>query len=166
VYHFPGRDGAELAWRELGAGRPLVLLHGLLGSGALLADSGPARPHDPASSRTDGHRRVLTALARGEVFEEGTAQAQQAAWISGTGADPQAVRCVLDAFVATPADALRQVPTPTLIVTGDRDSRGASAGALAGLLPFASVVQVPGDHFTALGAPEFTRALLAFLGGS
>lgn len=41
--HFPGRDGAELAWREMGAGRPLVLLHGLLGSGAQLADSGPAR---------------------------------------------------------------------------------------------------------------------------
>lgn len=34
VYHFPGRDGVELAWREMGAGRPLVLLHGLLGSGA------------------------------------------------------------------------------------------------------------------------------------
>jgi pimeloyl-ACP methyl ester carboxylesterase len=147
VYHFPGRDGVELAWREMGAGRPLVLLHGLLGSGAQLAGSGPARalaaqgyrvilpdlrghgdsarPHDPAcyppdvladdglalighlglddydlggyslggrlalrllvrgarpgravvggqgldaldqeSGRTDGHRRVLTALAR------------------------------------------------------------------------------------------------------
>lgn len=148
----PGRDGVELAWREMGAGRPLVLLHGLLGSGAQLAGSGPARvlaaqgyrvilpdlrghgdsarPHDPAcyppdvlagdglaltghlglddydlggyslggrlvlrllvrgarpgravaggqgldaldqeSGRTDGHRRVLTALARGEAFE-------------------------------------------------------------------------------------------------
>lgn len=249
VSHFPGRDGAGLAWREMGAGRPLVLLHGLLGSGAQLASSEPARalaaqghrvilpdlrghgdsarPHDPAcyppdvladdglalighlglddydlggyslggrlvlrllvrgarpgravvggqgldaldqeSGRTDGHRRVLTALARGEAFEEGTAQAQLAAWISGTGTDPQAVRCVLDTFVATPKDALRHVPTPTLIVTGDRDSRGASAGALAGLLPSARAVQVPGDHFTALGAPEFTRAVLAFLGGS
>jgi pimeloyl-ACP methyl ester carboxylesterase len=29
VYHFPGRDGVDLAWREVGAGRPLVLLHGL-----------------------------------------------------------------------------------------------------------------------------------------
>ena len=121
---------------------------------------------DQESGRTDGHRRVLTALARGEAFEEGTAQAQLASWISGTGADPQAVRCVLDTFVATPKDALRQVPAPTLIVTGDRDSRGASAGALADLLPSARVVQVPGDHFTALGAPEFTRAVLAFLGGS
>lgn len=249
MYRFPGRDGAELAWREMGAGRPLVLLHGLLGSGAQLAGSGPARalaaqghrvilpdlrghgdsarPHNPAcyppdvladdglalighlgldgydlggyclggrlvlrrlvrgarpgravvggqgpdaldqeSRRTDGHRRVLTAFARGKAFEEGTAQAQQASWISGTGTGPQAVRCVLGTFVATQKDALRQVPAPTLIVTGDRDSRGASAGALAGLLPSARVVQVPGDHFTALGAPEFTRAVLAFPGGS
>ena len=79
---------------------------------------------DQESGRTDGHRRVLTALARGEAFEEGTAQAQLASWISATRTDPQAVRCVLDTFVATPKDALRQVPTPTLIVTGDRDSRG------------------------------------------
>ena len=32
MYHFPGRDAVELAWREMSAGRPLVLLHGLLGS--------------------------------------------------------------------------------------------------------------------------------------
>jgi pimeloyl-ACP methyl ester carboxylesterase len=28
VQHFPGRDGAELAYREMGEGRPLVLVHG------------------------------------------------------------------------------------------------------------------------------------------
>ncbi len=68
---FRARDGVELAWREAGDGRPVVLLHGLMGSGALLlggclrrrpwpgratgssrpdlrghGDSG--RPHDPA----------------------------------------------------------------------------------------------------------------------
>ena len=209
----PAATGRSWRGARWAAGRPLVLLHGLLGSGAQLADSGPARalaaqgyrvilpdlrghgdsvrPHDPAcyppdvladdelalidhlglddydlggyslggrlvlrllvrgarparavvggqgldaldqeSGRTDGHRRVLTALARGEAFEEGTAQAQLASWTSATRTDPQAVRCVLDTFVATPKDALRQVPAPTLIVTGDRDSRGASAGAL------------------------------------
>jgi hypothetical protein len=62
---------------------------------------------DQEPGRTDGHRRVLTALARGEAFEQGTAPAQLAWWISGTGADPQAVRCVLDTLVATPKDALR-----------------------------------------------------------
>jgi len=28
VRHFQGRDGAELAYREAGEGRPLVLIHG------------------------------------------------------------------------------------------------------------------------------------------
>jgi pimeloyl-ACP methyl ester carboxylesterase len=43
VYHFLSRDAVDLAWREMGAGRPLVLLHGLLGSGparALAAQGG------------------------------------------------------------------------------------------------------------------------------
>jgi len=70
VQRFPGLDGVELAWREVGSGRPFVLLHGVMGSGARLAGQGlvPAlcergyrvilpdlrghgdsgRPHDPA----------------------------------------------------------------------------------------------------------------------
>jgi pimeloyl-ACP methyl ester carboxylesterase len=30
IHHFRGRDGAELAYRELGEGRPVVLVHGYL----------------------------------------------------------------------------------------------------------------------------------------
>ena len=235
-----------LAWRETGAGRPVVLLHGLLGNGTLLAGSGVARalaargcrvilpdlrshgdsgrPHDPAAyppdvladdglallahlglddydlggyslggrlvlrllargarparafvggqgldaldegtSRTDGNRRLLSALADGESFPLGSQEAQFAAWVAGTGADPRAVRCLLDTFVPTPAQALREVPVRTLVVVGDGDSRGASAGELAALLPDARLTRVPGDHLTALEAPEFTSAVLEFL---
>ena len=243
---FAGPDRVELAWRETGHGRPVVLLHGLLGSGTLLAGSGPARalaarghrvilpdlrghgdsgrPHDPAcypadvladdglallghlgladydlggyslggrlvlrllargarparafvggqgldaldegTSRTDGYRRLLTALADGETFAPGSQEAQFAAWIAGTGGDPWAVRAVLGTMVATPAQALREVPVPTLVVVGDGDSRGASAGELAALLPNGRLARVPGDHLTALDAPEFTSAVLDFL---
>ena len=41
----------------MGAGRPLVLLHGLLGSGAQLADSGPAR-----TLAAQGHQVILPDL--------------------------------------------------------------------------------------------------------
>lgn len=236
----------QLAWRETGAGRPVVLLHGLLGNGALLAESGPARalaargyrvilpdlrghgdsgrPHDPAcyppdvladdglallghlgledydlggyslggrlvlrllargarparafvggqgldaldagTTRTDGYRRLLTALADGGSFPPGSQEAQFAAWIAGTAADPWAVRALLDTFVATPAQALREVPVPTLVVVGDGDSRGAAAADLAALLPHGRLTRVPGDHLTALDAPEFTSAVLGFL---
>nr|WP_019877761.1 alpha/beta hydrolase [Sporichthya polymorpha] len=33
VQHFQGRDGAELAYREVGEGRPLVLIHGFFSNG-------------------------------------------------------------------------------------------------------------------------------------
>ena len=246
VQHFTARDGVPLAWHDMGDGRPLVLLHGLLGSGTLLAGSGPARalaargyrvilpdlrghgdsgrPHDPAcyppdvladdglallahlglddydlggsslggrlvlrllargarparafvggqgldaldegTSRTDGYRRMLTALVDGDTFAAGSQEAQFAAWIAETGADPWAVRAVLDTMVATSGQALREVPVPTLVVVGDGDSRGASAGELAALLPNGRLARVPGDHLTALDAPEFTRAVLEFL---
>jgi pimeloyl-ACP methyl ester carboxylesterase len=119
---------------------------------------------DAGTSRTDGYRRLLTALVSGESFAAGSQEAQFAAWIAGTGADPWAVRSVLDTMVATSAQALREVPVPTLIVVGDADSRGDSAGELAALLPNGRLTRVPGDHMTALDAPEFTSAVLEFLG--
>ena len=247
VQRFRSRDGVELAWREIGDGQPAVLLHGLMGSGTLMADSRLAlvladrgyrvilpdlrghgdsgRPHDPAcyppdvladdglalidhlglvdyhlggyslgaklvlrllargarptravaagqgldaldaeTDRTDGYRRLLAAMANGDAFEPGSREEGFAGWITQTGADPRAIGLLLDSFVATPQDALRQVPTPTLVVVGDGDSRGASAGELTAFLPNGQLVVVPGDHGTALDAPEFTAAVLDFLG--
>ena len=246
VGHFPGRDGTELAWHEVGGGRPLVLLHGLLGSGSELIRNGPAlalaelgyrvilpdlrghgdsgRPHDPASyppdvladdglalidhlrlddydlagysmggrlvlrllargarparavvggqgldaldpetSRTGGYRSILTAITEGREHEPDSPEAALAGWIIQTGIDPVAVLHVLDTFKATPQGTLRQVPTPTLILVGDQDSRGSTAGALAALFPNGQLAQVPGDHLTALGGPEFVTTLATFL---
>jgi pimeloyl-ACP methyl ester carboxylesterase len=248
VHRFHGRDGVEFAWRTVGSGRPFVLLHGLLGSGALLASQGlvaalagrgyrvilpdmrghgdSGRPHDPAcyppdvladdglallehlglddydlggyslggklvlrllargarpahavvggqgldaldaeSDRTDGHRRVLAAVADGSVLPAGSPEEGFAGWIRQSGVDARAVGLVLDTFVATPAHALRSLPTPTLVVVGDRDIRGKSAGSLADLLPNGRLASVPGDHFTAVDAPEFTTVVLQFLLG-
>jgi pimeloyl-ACP methyl ester carboxylesterase len=76
VKRFAGRDGTDLAWRETGAGRPVVLLHGLFsnaftnwvryGHAATLAAAGfrvvmpdlrghgdSAAPHDPAAYPPD-----------------------------------------------------------------------------------------------------------------
>jgi pimeloyl-ACP methyl ester carboxylesterase len=35
IHRFASFDGTELAWREIGAGRPVVLLHGLFSSGMM-----------------------------------------------------------------------------------------------------------------------------------
>ena len=42
VSSFPGRDGVGLAYREVGEGRPLVLLHGLAGDATLWLRHGQA----------------------------------------------------------------------------------------------------------------------------
>lgn len=34
THHFPGCDGVQLAWRELGEGRPVVLIHGFFSDAA------------------------------------------------------------------------------------------------------------------------------------
>ena len=76
IFHFESADGQQLAWREIGQGRPLVLIHGYFsnawtnwiryGHAALLAEAGvrtimpdlrahgdSARPHDPAAYPPD-----------------------------------------------------------------------------------------------------------------
>jgi len=247
VRRFRGRDGVELAWREIGDGQTVVLLHGLMGSGALMASDGPARaiaargyrvvlpdlrghgesgrPHDPAcyppdvladdglalidhleldayhlggyslggkvvlrllargarparaivggqgldaldaeTGRTDGYRRMLAAVADGDALEPGSPEEALAGWLRQTGADPRAIGYLLDSPVATPREALRQVPTPTLVVAGDGDPRGATAGELAALFPNGRLALIPGDHVTALSAPGLADAIANFLG--
>src|SRR6202020_1614451 len=41
VLRFPGHDGVQLAYREAGSGRPLILLHGFMGTGSDWLDQGP-----------------------------------------------------------------------------------------------------------------------------
>ena len=57
VLRFRGRDGVELAYREMGDGRPLVLLHGFIASGTQWIDHGPA-----AGLAAHGHRVILADL--------------------------------------------------------------------------------------------------------
>jgi pimeloyl-ACP methyl ester carboxylesterase len=75
VSHFLGDDGARLAYLETGSGRPLILLHGFMGTGSDWLDQGPGttlaeagfrlvlpdfrghgqspRPHDPTAYPPD-----------------------------------------------------------------------------------------------------------------
>ncbi|MDT3446778.1 alpha/beta fold hydrolase [Pseudofrankia sp. BMG5.37] len=54
VDFFPGHDGARLAYRELGVGRPLVLLHGVAGDATLWLRYGLAEAVAAA-----GHRVIM-----------------------------------------------------------------------------------------------------------
>jgi pimeloyl-ACP methyl ester carboxylesterase len=53
-YRFAGHDGVELAWHEIGSGRPLILLPGFGGTGSRMLVHGPA-----GTLAVHGHRVVL-----------------------------------------------------------------------------------------------------------
>ena len=118
---------------------------------------------DAASSRTAGHRRLLARMASGDTCEPGTPDALAAQWITERGGDPLAMSLVLGSFTQTPAAALRPVTVPALVVVGDKDPRGDTAEDLAASLGHGHVARVPGDHGSALLAPELTAEILDFL---
>lgn len=63
VRHFRGRDGVHLAYREIGEGRPLVLLHGFCSA----ATEAWVRPGHAEAIAARGHRVIMPDLrAHGE----------------------------------------------------------------------------------------------------
>ena len=117
-----------------------------------------------STGRTGGYRRVLAALASGEPLEPGSPEAAQAYWITRAGGDPLALTYVLNTHVATPVAALDDIDSRTLVAVGDQDVSHASGDALAAALPHGRFTRVPGNHYTALGSPEFAAAVVSFLG--
>jgi pimeloyl-ACP methyl ester carboxylesterase len=240
VSYFPGRDGVRLAYREVGEGRPLVLLQGMSGDGTIwlgqaevLAAHGhrvilpdfrghgqSAKPHDAAAYPPDvltddglalvehlglddydlggyslGARIAVRMLVRGATPRRaivagqglrevlgigggagarlrqliaglGTADSRAEQWLRSSGEDPVALLHVLDSIVATPVSPVGQISVPTLVVMGADDERLASADELVALLPHATQVVVPGNHSTAVAAPELVTAIIEFLGST
>lgn len=247
VRSFSSRDGIRLGYREIGSGRPLILLHGFMGTGLHWLVRGPAasfaehgfrvllpdlrghglsaKPHDhrayppdvlaedgmafvdhlglgagdydlggyslgarivvrmlvrgsePARAvvaaqglakisgpqRSEATRSALTAVLDRVDLDHDSAERQTAHRVSELAEDPQALLYMLDSLVATRGEDLRAIALPTLVVIGDRDERS-DADELAALLPAGRFARVPGDHESAITAPEFAAAVKAFLG--
>jgi pimeloyl-ACP methyl ester carboxylesterase len=244
VRRFPGRDGVELAYRELGQGRPLVLIHGYFstatvnwigyGHAAKLAQRGyrvimpdlrahgdSAKPHDAAAYPPDvladdgfaliehlgldeydlggyslGARTVVRMLVRGATprravvagtglegivdargrgdhfrtiltnlgtFERGSAEWKAERFLSVVGGDPVALLHLLDTFVDTPREALGRIETPVLVLIGEQDDGQRTADRLAAALPRSRYVAIPGDHMSAVAAPDLGAAIADYL---
>jgi pimeloyl-ACP methyl ester carboxylesterase len=249
IWHFEGRDGADLVYREMGPepGRPLVLLHGYLsnattnwvryGHAAALAELGyrvvmpdlrahgdSARSHAAADYPSDvladdglallehlglgssgfdlggyslGGRTVVRMLVRGaepgravvagmglngilraseggdrykhiltnaSSFKRGSPEWMVEAFLNTTGGDPLALVHIVDTAVDTPAETLRSLVTPTLVIRGNQDTEQASARELAGTLPGGHYIEIPGTHMNAVTKPDLGRVIGEFLG--
>ena len=241
---FASFDDARIAWRELGAGPPVLLLHGLFshsdmnwlrfGHARAVAEAGfrvilpdfrahgqSAAPHDPAAYPHDvlardiealvghlgltnfdlggyslGARTTVRLIARGmrprravlggmglegiahgltrrDFFRDAIARRGEhapgtGAWYSvqfarSTGTDLDAAVHLLGSFADTPDDELAALTMPTLVVCGAEDHDNGSASALAGNLPQAVLVELPGNHITAVSRPGMGLAIGSFL---
>jgi pimeloyl-ACP methyl ester carboxylesterase len=244
TYNFETTDGINIAWRETGEGRPLILIHGYFseadtnwikyGHAALLADAGfrvimpdlrahglSDKPHDPAHYPKDiladdqfalidhlgltdfdlggyslGGRTVARMLARGcrpgmaiisgmglqgltnteargdhfrhvltnlGQHERGSPAFMAEAFLKTTGGDPVALLRILDTFVDTPEDVLAALETPVAVICGEDDRDNGSAAALAEALPNGQLIEIPGNHMSAVTKPELGVAIRDYL---
>ncbi len=241
---FTTPDGTRLAWREMGEGRPLLLIHGFIsdavtnwityGTAATLAASGfrcimpdlrahgsSDKPHDPGCYPPDiladdqfaliaylgltdydlagyslGARTVARMLARGATpgraiisgmglegltqtaarsdhfhqilrnlgtHAKGSPEWMAEAFLKTTGGDPVALDLILDSFVDTAPETLSALNVPIGIVCGKEDRDNGSAVNLAALLPRGALIEIPGNHMSAVTKPAFGEAFAAFL---
>ncbi|MEH3037239.1 MAG: alpha/beta fold hydrolase [Sphingomonas adhaesiva] len=243
---FDSFDGVRMAWREIGDGRPVVLIHGYFSDAAtnwiryghaeaiaregfrvimpdLRGHGDSARPHEadaypPDALARDGHaliaelglsdydlggyslgarttsrmlatgatprrivfsgmgleglidtgrraghfRNILTKLGQ---HERGSPAWMAEAFLKTTGGDPVALLGVIDTFVDTPEATVASFVQPAVVVNGVEDDDNGSAAALAQTLPNATLVEVPGNHMSAVTRPELGRAIATFLAG-
>ena len=241
---FESFDGTRLAWRALGEGRPVLLLHGYFSNAQvnwlryghaeriaaagfrvimpdLRAHGDSARPHDLAAYPLDvlmrdglaliahlgltdydlggyslGARTTIRMLVNGATprrvivsgmglaglehtagrgayfrrvlsslgsFERGTPEWLTEAFLKTTNGDPIALMRVLGTFVDTPEAAIRAIEQPVLVASGVDDDDNGSAPDLAKQLPHATMVELPGNHMSAVTKPELGEAIASFL---
>jgi pimeloyl-ACP methyl ester carboxylesterase len=111
-------------------------------------------------ARSDHFRSIL---ANPGTFERGSPEWMAEAFLKTNGGDPQALLPLLDSFVDSSEEELRTIRVPTLVLSGAEDHDNGSAEALAGLLPDARFVEVPGNHMSAVTRPDLGRAIADFL---
>lgn len=110
------------------------------------------------TNRTAKYRSFLSNAG---PFRSGSQEWALEDWVKASGADPEALRLILDTFVDTPLEVLGRVTVPTFVIVGDEDRERASGDKLAAAMPNGRFVPVHGNHMTAF--PNFIAAIEEFL---
>lgn len=77
--------------------------------------------------------------------------------------NPQAMLQVLRSQTQTTTESLSAIETPALVISGADDNDNGSAEGLAAFLPNARAMRTPGNHLSAVNAPELAQAIVDFL---
>ena len=113
-----------------------------------------------ARARSAYFRKVLTGLG---TFKRGSPEWMAEAFLKTTKGDPEALLPLIGSFIDTPEEALVGIAMPTLVLSGAEDRDNGSSEELAGRLPDARFVEVPGNHMNVVTTSAFGRAIAEFL---
>ena len=106
----------------------------------------------------------LDAVRRRGEHKPGTGAWYAVAFAKSTGTDLDAAVHLLATFADTDAGELARLTMPTLVVCGSDDTDNGSAPALAEALPRATLVEIGGNHVSAVARPgALGAAIAAFL---
>nr|WP_233994238.1 alpha/beta fold hydrolase [Erythrobacter litoralis] len=98
-----------------------------------------------------------------ETIERGDPAYFSMQFLKSQGVDRVAARMLLTTLPDMDLAALANITIPSLVVCGDEDRDNGSAAELAGLLPDATYVEVPGTHMSSVTKPDLGRAIADWL---
>lgn len=155
-----GLQDYDLAGYSLGARTATrMLARGAAPRRAILAGMGFEGVTD-TGTRSAHFRHVLRNLGS---HPKGSPAWMAEAFLKTTGGDPVALDLILETFVDTPPDALAAITVPVAVICGVEDRDNGSAARLADALGHARLIEIPGNHMSAVTKPDFGEAIAAFL---
>lgn len=156
-----GLSDFDIAGYSMGA-RTLVrlLARGLTPGKAIISGMG-LEGLVGGTARADFFKKVVQ---QPDGWPNGSPEAFAAAFMKQNKVDGTAVGLLLDTFVSTPLDVLAGIETRCLVLCGRDDRDNGSAPALALELPNAALVEIDGNHMSAVTKPDFGIAIAAWLG--
>ena len=156
-----GLSDFDLCGYSMGARTVVRLLaRGLRPARAIIAGMG-------LDGLTGGTARAAffqSVLAQPDGWPSGSPEAFAAAFMRQNNIDRTAVSLLMHSQQSTPLAVLRSIDTRSLVLCGSDDRDNGSAPALAMELPNAALVEIPGNHMSAVTRPDFGAAIAAWLG--
>jgi pimeloyl-ACP methyl ester carboxylesterase len=106
--------------------------------------------------------RALTGDVRARASEPMAAAVL--ALVARSGGDPLALAGVQHGHVPIDVSLIAAAAIPTLVLCGSEDRENGDPAPIAESVPMASLVEVPGDHYSTCGSAAFTAAVVDFIG--
>jgi pimeloyl-ACP methyl ester carboxylesterase len=160
LIHHLGLTDYDLGGYSLG-GRTVarMLVRGATPRRAIISGMGLTGLTD-TQARIDHFAGVFAGLGS---HKQGSPAWMAEAFLKTTGGDPVALEHLLYTAVDTPVEDLAALTIPLGVICGVDDSDNGSAAALADLVPRATLIDVPGNHMSAVAKPELGHAIRDFL---